>query len=256
MKAQFSEKRFTSVVWIAGTGRAVRFMRVGLDVVVYDPVPGRKDWLDRYLEKAMPALEQLGLSPNAGKERVRVTADLVDAVSAAQFVQESSSEVLSRKKYFFQKITDNAPVDAFIASSSAGFLAGDLRSMAKARERIIIGLEVQEKIGTNGQAPHLDLRTTGVVALRSALKGSVKAMAGAGRSAEIIKNTTKAAPRDHYSRLSTISNPWDRGFSCFGLLFVRSRSRHRPAARACPRSLIPARPGSYFGLHQCVPGSA
>lgn len=330
MKARFSEKRFTSVVCIGagniGAGWAAHFMRAGLDVVVYDPVPGRKEWLDRYLEEAMPALEQLGLSPNAGKERVRFTADLVDALSAAEFIQESSPEVLDQKKDLFQKITDIAPMDAIIASSSAGFLARDLRSMAKAPERIIIGhpfnppyliplveiaggdeaptaaaaaadfyrstgcqvvelkreiegyignriqaavlkeifyvysrgvadletidraistgpalrwavmgpssvfylgtqnpdmyegfvkslvdeikggfvaepefdpderliaayaQEVQEKIGSNGQSPLLDLRTTGVIALRNALKNSAnKATIGADRSAEILQ---------------------------------------------------------------------
>lgn len=143
MSAQFSEKRFESVVCIGagniGAGWAAHFMRAGLDVVVYDPVPERKEWLDGYLERAMPALEQLGLSPNASLERVEFTTSLQDALRGAKFVQESSPEVLSQKIALFQKMTALAPDDAIIASSSAGFLAKDLRSMAKAPERIIIG---------------------------------------------------------------------------------------------------------------------
>lgn len=143
MSAQLSEKRYASVVCIGagniGAGWAAHFMRAGLDVVVYDPIIERKEWLDGYLQRAMPALEQLGLSLGAGLERVRFTTSLEDALGSAQFIQESSPEVLSQKKDLFQKMTDIAPLDAIIASSSAGFLAKDLRTMAKGPERIIIG---------------------------------------------------------------------------------------------------------------------
>ncbi|MER9877294.1 3-hydroxyacyl-CoA dehydrogenase NAD-binding domain-containing protein [Mesorhizobium sp. M0195] len=135
MDVEFLEKRFTSVVCVGagniGAGWAAHFMRAGLDVIVYDPLPERQDWLDRFLEKAMPALEQLGLSPNAKLDRVRFTANLEGALSGAEFVQESSPEVLSQKKDLFQAITDLAPPDAIVASSSAGFLAKDLRVKAK-----------------------------------------------------------------------------------------------------------------------------
>ncbi|WEX91642.1 3-hydroxyacyl-CoA dehydrogenase NAD-binding domain-containing protein (plasmid) [Sinorhizobium garamanticum] len=143
MGTQLSEHCFKSVVCIGagniGAGWAAHFMRAGLDVIVYDPVAERKEWLDGYLMRAMPALEQLGLSPDAGLERVRFTTNLEDALSGAKFIQESSPEVLNQKKDLFQKMTDIAPRDAIIASSSAGFLAKDLRSMAKGPERIIIG---------------------------------------------------------------------------------------------------------------------
>lgn len=143
MDVEFLEKRFTSVVCVGagniGAGWAAHFMRAGSDVIVYDPLPERQDWLDRFLEKAMPALEQLGLSPNAKLDRVRFTANLEEALSGAEFIQESSPEVLSQKKDLFQAITDLAPPDAIVASSSAGFLAKDLRVKAKGPERIIIG---------------------------------------------------------------------------------------------------------------------
>ncbi|WP_457659803.1 3-hydroxyacyl-CoA dehydrogenase NAD-binding domain-containing protein [Sinorhizobium medicae] len=143
MSAQFSENRFESIVCIGagniGAGWAAHFMRAGLDVVVYDPVLERKGWLDGYLQKAMPALQKLGLSPNAGLDRVRFTTDLEDAVRGASFIQESSPEDLGQKISLFQKITDIAPSKTIIASSSAGFLAKDLREKAKSPERVIIG---------------------------------------------------------------------------------------------------------------------
>ncbi|MER8377169.1 3-hydroxyacyl-CoA dehydrogenase NAD-binding domain-containing protein [Mesorhizobium sp. M1406] len=143
MDVEFLEKRFTSVVCVGagniGAGWAAHFMRAGLDVIVYDPLPERQDWLDRFLEKAMPSLEQLGLSPNAKLDRVRFKANLEGALSGAEFIQESSPEVLSQKKDLFQAITDLAPPDAIVASSSAGFLAKDLRVKAKGPERTIIG---------------------------------------------------------------------------------------------------------------------
>lgn len=143
MDVRSLERRFTSVVCIGagniGAGWAAHFMRAGLDVVIFDPVSERKEWLDRYFEQAMPALTQLGLAPNARLDRIRFTTNLQEALSAADFVQESAPEILSQKKDLFRTITDLAPSHTIVASSSAGFLAKDLREKAKSPERIIIG---------------------------------------------------------------------------------------------------------------------
>ncbi|RAI72485.1 hypothetical protein DOZ80_02795 [Pseudomonas fluorescens] len=143
MSAQSVTKRFQTVVCIGagniGAGWAAHYMRAGLDVVVYDPVAARSEWLDEYFKRAMPALEALGLAPGAGLNRVRFTTNIEDALAGAQFVQESTPEVLEDKIKLFKLMTDIAPADAIIASSSAGFLAKDLRSCAKGPERILIG---------------------------------------------------------------------------------------------------------------------
>ncbi|MDX0408289.1 hypothetical protein GOL82_30330 [Sinorhizobium medicae] len=109
MGAQPKQMQFTEVVCNGagniGAGWVVHFLRAGLDVVVYDPALERKAWLDEFLVRAMPNLERLGRAP----------------------VADTSLEW----------ITDLA--EAIIASSSAGFLAKDLRRRAKEPDRIIIG---------------------------------------------------------------------------------------------------------------------
>lgn len=137
------QSQFSKVVCIGagniGAGWAAHFMRAGLEVVVYDPVPNRKEWLDEYLARAMPDLDRLGLTPGADTNLIRFTSNLEGALDGARFVQESSPENLDSKIALIERITELAPIDAIVASSSAGFLAKDLRSKAKAPGRVIIG---------------------------------------------------------------------------------------------------------------------
>ena len=51
----------------------------------------------RLLETAWPSLERLGLSPGASRDRLRFADSLEDALADADFVQESSPEVLPAK---------------------------------------------------------------------------------------------------------------------------------------------------------------
>ncbi|WP_411755958.1 3-hydroxyacyl-CoA dehydrogenase NAD-binding domain-containing protein [Sinorhizobium meliloti] len=70
----------------------------------------------------MPNLERLGLAPVADTSLVRSTSGLEDAPDGAKFVKESSPENLESKIGLMERITDLAPVEAIVASSSAGFL--------------------------------------------------------------------------------------------------------------------------------------
>ncbi|PND18212.1 hypothetical protein CN934_29050 [Ensifer sp. MMN_5] len=126
MGAQPRQMQFTNVVCIGagniGAGWVAQFLIAGLDVVVYDPAPEREAWLHEYLVRAMPNLERLGLAPVADTSLVRSTSGLEDAPDGAKFVQESSPENLESKIGLMERITDLAPVEAIVASSSAGFL--------------------------------------------------------------------------------------------------------------------------------------
>lgn len=138
-----TQSQFSKVVCIGagniGAGWAAHFLRAGLEVIVFDPVPERKEWLNEYLTRAMPDLERLGLAQGAGAQLIHFTSNLEEALEGARFVQESSPENLDSKISLIERITELAPIDAIVASSSAGFLAKDLRSKAKAPERVLIG---------------------------------------------------------------------------------------------------------------------
>ncbi|RZF23933.1 L-carnitine dehydrogenase [Paraburkholderia sp. UYCP14C] len=124
---------------LIGVGWAAHFLRAGLKVVVYDVAPERAEYINRTLDAAMPTLVKLGLSPGASRDNVRFTTDLGDALSSADFVQESATENLDAKTSLLAEIDAALAPDVVIASSSSGFLASDLRSKAKNGHRIIIG---------------------------------------------------------------------------------------------------------------------
>ncbi|MDK1492916.1 3-hydroxyacyl-CoA dehydrogenase NAD-binding domain-containing protein [Sinorhizobium sp. 7-81] len=124
---------------LIGSGWAAHFMRAGLDVTVQGKSSGREAFLREALEKAMPALEELGLASGASPSRVKFTTDLQEALRDCQFVQESATEDVDAKTSLIAQIDALTPPEVVIASSSSGFLAADLRRKARFGNRIIIG---------------------------------------------------------------------------------------------------------------------
>ncbi|TPL43515.1 3-hydroxyacyl-CoA dehydrogenase NAD-binding domain-containing protein [Mesorhizobium sp. B2-4-6] len=124
---------------LIGAGWAAHFIRAGLDVVVYDPMPERESYLRNYLDAAMPTLRTLGLAPGASSDRLHFTSNLGEALAGAHFVQESAIEDRDAKTELLGQIDAILPRHVVIASSSSGFLAQDIRRRAKHGERIIIG---------------------------------------------------------------------------------------------------------------------
>lgn len=114
-------------------------MRAGLDVVVHDQAPERETFLWHALERAMPALTGLGLAPDASLSRVTFTTDLGTALKDCHFVQESIVEDVEAKATLLGEIDATTPKHVVIASSSSGFLTGDLRCRSRHGNRIIIG---------------------------------------------------------------------------------------------------------------------
>src|SRR6185437_4041305 len=95
-----------SQVAIVGTGVigaswAALFLAKGLDVVATDPAPGAEERLRDFVAKAWPALERLGLSDGASQERLEFTADLAEALTGVDFVQENGPERLDFKEKLY-----------------------------------------------------------------------------------------------------------------------------------------------------------
>src|SRR4051794_15308367 len=82
---------------VIGAGWAAHFLRTGYDVVAWDPGPGARERLDDLVDTAWPALERLGIAPGAGRQRLTFVPSLAEALDGAEFVQESSPEVLPAK---------------------------------------------------------------------------------------------------------------------------------------------------------------
>jgi carnitine 3-dehydrogenase len=124
---------------VIGGGWAAHFLRRGYDVVAWDPGPDAEDRLSGLLDTAWPSLEKLGLSPGAGRERLRWADSLEDALTDADFVQESSPEVLEAKIALLAQIDRLVDPAAVVASSTSGLLMTDMAVDCVNPGRFLVG---------------------------------------------------------------------------------------------------------------------
>ena len=102
---------------VIGGGWVAHFLRRAYDVVAWDPAPDAAERLSGLLDTAWPSLERLGLSAGASRDRLRFTETLPEALAEADFVQESSPEVLERKIALLTEIDRLTDPSVVIASS-------------------------------------------------------------------------------------------------------------------------------------------
>ena len=124
---------------VIGGGWAAHFLRTGYDVVAWDPAPNAAERLNELLDNAWPALVALGLRDGASRDRVRFVDTLEEAVSGAEFVQESSPEVLPNKIAVLSAIDDAAPAGVVVGSSTSGFGMTAMASECTNPGRFVVG---------------------------------------------------------------------------------------------------------------------
>ncbi|MEO9873275.1 MAG: 3-hydroxyacyl-CoA dehydrogenase NAD-binding domain-containing protein [Anderseniella sp.] len=122
-----------------GAGWAAHFLARGYDVTAYlhslDEVPAFNDILDT----AWISLEELGLARGASRDRLTVTDDLEQAVSQAQFVQESAPERLDLKQHLYEALGNIVPADVVISSSTSGLTMTEIQSRCPTPQRTLVG---------------------------------------------------------------------------------------------------------------------
>jgi carnitine 3-dehydrogenase len=124
---------------VIGGGWAAHFLRMGYDVVAWDPGPDAETRLSGLLDTAWPSLERLGLSESASRTRLRFADSLEDALTGAEFVQESSPEVLPAKVALLAAIDRAAPPGVVVASSTSGFGMSAMAAACATPERFVVG---------------------------------------------------------------------------------------------------------------------
>lgn len=124
---------------VIGSGWALHFLRMGLDVDVYDPGPESQPYLRRALEETWPLLERLGLRDGASPDRLSFHADLSAAVGGADLVQESAPEDAEVKRGVLAAIDRVARPDTVIASSTSGFAMTMMQAGCAHPERCVVG---------------------------------------------------------------------------------------------------------------------
>jgi carnitine 3-dehydrogenase len=124
---------------VIGGGWALHYLRMGLDVDVYDPAPHARRDLVRMLEETWPLLERMGLRPGATPGRLSFHGDLETAVGDADLVQENSPEDAQLKRGVIAAIDRAARPDTVIASSTSGFAMTMLQAGCTRPERCVVG---------------------------------------------------------------------------------------------------------------------
>jgi carnitine 3-dehydrogenase len=124
---------------VIGGGWAVHYLRMGLDVAVYDPAPRAEAALLRLRDAAWPLLEQLGLRHGASPNRLTFHTDLAGAIAGADFVQENGPEDAQVKRAVLAGIDRAAPPEVIIASSTSGFAMTMLQAGCANPQRCAVG---------------------------------------------------------------------------------------------------------------------
>ena len=122
-----------------GGGWTAHFLARGFDVCSYLHDASEEGSFRRVVETAWRSLEALGLRERASLERLRITFDLAEAVSGAEFVQESAPEDLTVKRSLFATLGTLTPPRVVIASSTSGLTMTDIQAHCPTPGRTVVG---------------------------------------------------------------------------------------------------------------------
>jgi carnitine 3-dehydrogenase len=132
-------------VTVVGTGLigaswAAQYLASGLDVMATDPAPNAEANLRKCVDDAWELLTLVGLAAGASRNRLTFTADMKEAVSNADFVQENVPERPLLKNKVFTQMDEVAPPDTILASSASGISIEVIQSGCKQHpERCVLG---------------------------------------------------------------------------------------------------------------------
>src|SRR5258705_8777940 len=104
---------------VIGSSWTAEYLARGFDVVATDPAPNAGANLRKFVDQAWNDLTNMGLSKGASPDRLTFTTDMRQALSQADYVQESGPERPDFKAQLFAEMDDVVPVDSIMASSSS-----------------------------------------------------------------------------------------------------------------------------------------
>src|ERR1700727_3828531 len=113
---------------VIGSGWIARFLLAGVDVRVFDPHPEAERIVGEVIANAERAYGLLTKAPLPARGRLSFSPNLADAVSGAEWVQESVPERLDLKRSVLAEIDAACPADALIGSSTSGLLPSNLQA--------------------------------------------------------------------------------------------------------------------------------
>ncbi len=145
---------------VIGAAWASRMLLSGCDVRVSDPSPGAEKTLLQVLANAVAAWDDLGL-PTDRQGKYSMATSVSEAVTGADFVQESVPERPAVKASVLAEIEGAIPGDIIIGSSTSGLKPSTLQEGMIHPERFVVGhpfnpvylLPLVEVVGGSKTAP-------------------------------------------------------------------------------------------------------
>ena len=123
---------------VIGGGWIARFLLAGVNVKVFDPHPEAERIVGEVIANAERAYGLLTQAPLPARGRLTFCPSLADAVSGAEWVQESVPERLDLKRRVLAEIDAACPAEALIGSSTSGLLPSELQAGLAHPERLFV----------------------------------------------------------------------------------------------------------------------
>lgn len=124
---------------VIGASWAALFLAAGRSVTVFDPAEQAEGAVRAYIEKAWPALEQLGLAARATPDALRFVQTAAEAVEGADFIQENVPERLPIKHALYAEIEPVLADHAIVSSSTSGLTIEALQEGWRDPGKLILG---------------------------------------------------------------------------------------------------------------------
>ncbi|MCD0503455.1 3-hydroxyacyl-CoA dehydrogenase [Bordetella petrii] len=127
---------------LIGRAWAIVFARGGHRVALWDSSPGQSARARAFAESVLPDLHAQGLlhaqDPSAVLARMREETELEAALAQADYVQESTPEVLDSKREVYAQLDSLAPPQAVLASSTSALLPSRFTDHLPGRARCLV----------------------------------------------------------------------------------------------------------------------
>ena len=122
---------------VIGSAWASRCLLNGWEVRFHDPAPNSEAVLNKVLDKARRWVPEVyDRLPAEGT--LTLCTSIADAVSGADWVQESTPERLEIKQAVLAEIQGSCAVEAIVASSTSGFMPSELQAGSARPEQILV----------------------------------------------------------------------------------------------------------------------
>ncbi|MBT4873451.1 MAG: carnitine 3-dehydrogenase, partial [Marinovum sp.] len=123
---------------VIGGGWLARFLLNGWDINVFDPDPEAERKIGDVLKNARHALPMLYETALPEEGQLTFCTTIQQAVTTADWIQESVPERLDIKHKVFAEIQTHCRPDAVIGSSTSGFKPSELQQNAQRPEQIMV----------------------------------------------------------------------------------------------------------------------